>query len=193
MKDHEFRELVNTLRDVALQYHNHESLRERIRRALSDALKKQKPVAYQHRDGMLSSRLPGGPVLGIDWTPLYATPVPPSVPDELPTEEMTTAFASVFNVYKQKQTFGPAVRAMLAAAPQPERAASNSIGVEAVCVVVDGLDGKRIDWLIEGGLGDLPEGTTLIFAHQAITGEDGWGEVFLAAPQPERKNKEGTK
>lgn len=43
MKDHEFRELVNTLRDVALQYHNHESLRERIRNALSDALKKQVP------------------------------------------------------------------------------------------------------------------------------------------------------
>lgn len=60
------------------------------------------------------------------------------------------------------------------------------IGVEAVCVVAEGLDGKRIDWLIEGGLGDLPEGTTLIFAHQAITGADGWGEVFLAAPQPER-------
>lgn len=75
---------------------------------------------------------------------------------------------------------------MLAAAPQPERVTSNSIGVEAVCVVVDDLDGKRIDWLIEGGLNDLPEGATLIFAHQAITGADGWGEVFLAAPQPER-------
>lgn len=94
-------------------------------RAELEALKRQEPIAYKHRDGMLS------------------------------------------------------------AAPQPERAASNPIGVEAVCVVVDGLDGKRIDWLIEGGLADLPEGTTLIFAHQAITGADGWGEVFLAAPQPE--------
>lgn len=38
MKDHEFRELVNTLRDVATQYHDHKSLRERIRRALIDAI-----------------------------------------------------------------------------------------------------------------------------------------------------------
>lgn len=67
-----------------------------------------------------------------------------------------------------------------------ERVTSNSIGVEAVCVVVDGFDGKRLDWLIEGGLDDLPEGATLIFARQAITDADGWGEVFLAAPQPER-------
>lgn len=44
MKDNEFRELVNTLRDVAVAYHDHQSLRERIRRALSDALKKQTPV-----------------------------------------------------------------------------------------------------------------------------------------------------
>ena len=27
-------------------------------------------VAYQHRDGMLSCRLPGGGVPGIDWAPL---------------------------------------------------------------------------------------------------------------------------
>lgn len=45
MKDHEFREMVNALRDVALQYHNHESLRERIRHALRDALKSQAPSA----------------------------------------------------------------------------------------------------------------------------------------------------
>jgi len=30
MKDHETRELVNTLRDLALQFHDHQSLRERI-------------------------------------------------------------------------------------------------------------------------------------------------------------------
>lgn len=38
MKDHEFRELVNALRDVAVAYHDHESLRERIRRVLIDAM-----------------------------------------------------------------------------------------------------------------------------------------------------------
>lgn len=35
------------------------------------AAKDVEPVAYQHRDGMLSCRLPGGHVAGIDWTPLY--------------------------------------------------------------------------------------------------------------------------
>ena len=31
-------------------------------------------VAYQHRDGMLSCRLPGGGVPGIDWAPLIVKP-----------------------------------------------------------------------------------------------------------------------
>lgn len=30
MKDHEIAQVVNTLRDLALQYHSHQSLRERI-------------------------------------------------------------------------------------------------------------------------------------------------------------------
>lgn len=30
VKDHEIRDLVNTLRDIALKYHSHGSLRERI-------------------------------------------------------------------------------------------------------------------------------------------------------------------
>ena len=46
VKDHELRELVNTLRDVAIAYHDHQSLRERIRHALIDALKKQNPIAW---------------------------------------------------------------------------------------------------------------------------------------------------
>lgn len=68
-----------------------------------ETLKNQVPVAYKHRDGMLSKRLPGGPVLGIDWTPLYAAPVPQaqSVPDEwqlvpkVPTQEMVRACATI--------------------------------------------------------------------------------------------------
>lgn len=129
---------------------------------------------------------------------LYARPVPPapSVPDgwQLVPKRITPHMGHAIEACLDDACSIQAMwDAALTAAPQPERAASNSIGVEAVCVVVDGLDGKRIDWLIEGGLGDLPEGTTLIFAHQAITGADGWGEVFLAAPRPERKNKEGTK
>ena len=41
-----------------------------IQLALIEKIRKE-PVAYQHRDGMLSCRLPGGGVAGIDWTPLY--------------------------------------------------------------------------------------------------------------------------
>lgn len=48
----------------------------------------------------------------------------PSVPDAWklvpiePTEAMVTAFAELFNVRDQKNTFGPAFRAALAAAPE---------------------------------------------------------------------------
>ena len=37
MKSHVFRELVNKLRDIAVQYHGHQSLRDRIARAMLEA------------------------------------------------------------------------------------------------------------------------------------------------------------
>lgn len=37
MKAHVFRELVNTLRDIAVKYHDHQSLRERIAHAMLEA------------------------------------------------------------------------------------------------------------------------------------------------------------
>ena len=45
----------------------------------------------------------------------------PSVPEGWPTEEMTTAFARVFNSRDQYGTFPQAFRAALAAAPEPKR------------------------------------------------------------------------
>ena len=45
-------------------------------------------------------------------------PPAPSVPDGWPTEEMTTAFARVFNSRDQYGTFPQAFRAALAAAPE---------------------------------------------------------------------------
>ena len=44
----------------------------------------------------------------------------PSVPEGWPTEEMTAAFARVFNVRDQYGTFPQAFRAALAAAPEPK-------------------------------------------------------------------------
>lgn len=41
---------------------------------LAELSKRAEAVAYQHRDGMLSCRLPGGGVPGIDWTPLHPSP-----------------------------------------------------------------------------------------------------------------------
>ena len=42
----------------------------------------------------------------------------PSIPEGWPTDEMTTAFAAVFNVRDQQATFAPAFRAALEAAPE---------------------------------------------------------------------------
>lgn len=57
---------------------------------------------------------------------LYALPgaqaqPAPSVLEGWPTEEMTTAFARVFNVRDQSGTFTPAFRAALAAAPEAKQ------------------------------------------------------------------------
>ncbi len=40
MKDHEIREMINSLRDVACQFHDHQSLRERIAHVVLDAMKR---------------------------------------------------------------------------------------------------------------------------------------------------------
>lgn len=40
MSDHRFRELVNTLRDIAIEYHGTQQLRERIARACRAAMLK---------------------------------------------------------------------------------------------------------------------------------------------------------
>ncbi|MBP2156889.1 hypothetical protein [Erwinia rhapontici] len=38
--DHEFREMVNDIRDIAIRYHNFGCLRELIRKRISDSLKR---------------------------------------------------------------------------------------------------------------------------------------------------------
>lgn len=101
---------------------------ERLRDEL-DALKRQEPIAYKHRDGMLSKRLPGGPVLGIDWVPLYAAPVPqaPSVPERL-RATLTKIDETLARAYRTCPIEREAeiiqaradIAAMLAAATQPE-------------------------------------------------------------------------
>jgi hypothetical protein len=40
LKDHEIREMINSLRDIACRFHNHQSLRERIAHVVLDAMKR---------------------------------------------------------------------------------------------------------------------------------------------------------
>ena len=47
MKDHEIRGLINTLRDIAIQYHASQQLRQKIARVVLDALK---PVQQDEAD-----------------------------------------------------------------------------------------------------------------------------------------------
>ncbi len=48
MKDHEIRELVNKLTDVAREYGQTQQLRERIARVVKDAVPREKQVARYH-------------------------------------------------------------------------------------------------------------------------------------------------
>ena len=75
-------------------------------------------------DEQLASLPKGRHMLGIVGTygvDGYVSSQPaPSVPDGWPTEEMTAAFARVFNSRDQYGTFPQAFRAALAAAPEPK-------------------------------------------------------------------------
>ncbi|XEH50467.1 hypothetical protein NMD75_04120 [Edwardsiella tarda] len=50
MGDHRFRELVNTLRDIAIEYHGTQQLRERIARACRAAMLQDGNHTEQHLD-----------------------------------------------------------------------------------------------------------------------------------------------
>ncbi|EOD2804680.1 hypothetical protein ACJLW1_003204 [Klebsiella aerogenes] len=51
MKDHEIRELVNQLRDIAIEYHGAQQLRERIARAVRAAMLQAEPVTTANKLG----------------------------------------------------------------------------------------------------------------------------------------------
>lgn len=93
LKDHQIAAMVNTLRDIARQFHGHDSLRERIANVLVPALKAEanadEPVAWirRHPNGALSNEL----LIHVQveqvrrdsgaWVPLYTHPAP-GVPDD---------------------------------------------------------------------------------------------------------------
>ena len=98
MKDHEIRELVNQLRDVAIKYHGAGQLREQIARVVR---------AHMLQAGN-SPVIPDGYVM---------------VPKE-PTKEMIDAGWLHFMGTKKPSSKGT-YKAMLAAAPQPQNSPQN--------------------------------------------------------------------
>lgn len=97
--------------DVAMAYHRCAQFKKEVDtlHARLEALEQQESIAYQCKAPQVNSL---GELIGyIDWPA-------GKVPDCWPTEEMTTAFARVFNTRDQYGTFPQAFRAALAVAPE---------------------------------------------------------------------------
>ena len=82
----------------------------------------------------------------------------PSVPDGWPTEEMTTAFARVFNVRDQYGTFPQAFRAALAVAPEAKGEFKKRFASPPRSMIEDSVK--------EAGISDVP------FDFQIVSLED---------------------
>lgn len=119
LKDHQIRELVNQLRDIAIKYHAAGQLREQIARAVRSSMLQAEPVTTVNKLGN-SPVIPDGYVM---------------VPKE-PTAEMQSAGASAIRIETtaiNKLWTGNAVfRAMLAAAPQDTPALNSLQNVATV-------------------------------------------------------------
>ncbi|SXN38970.1 Eaa1 [Klebsiella pneumoniae] len=91
MKDHEIRELVNQLRDIAIEYHGTQQLRERIARAVRAAML----AAAQHDTPALNS------VQSVVTVPGKWIPVSERMPDDeqevLTINKMGHRFVSFFD------------------------------------------------------------------------------------------------
>ncbi|MGR7031558.1 hypothetical protein ACU632_17155 [Klebsiella aerogenes] len=98
LKDHQMRELVNQLRDTAIQYHGTQQLREQIARVIRAAMLQAEPVTTANKLGN-SPVIPDGYVM---------------VPKE-PTESMINAWLSEVANWRGHIA---GYKAMLAAAPQ---------------------------------------------------------------------------
>lgn len=72
----------------------------------------------------------------------------------------------------------------VAAQQAAQPVAGEPVMVEAVAEVVDTDDGLTLRWLIEGGIAAMADGCVLVMPHSPITGDDGSGEVYTAAPAP---------
>lgn len=75
-------------------------------------------------------------------------------------------------------------KAALKAQQAAQPVAGEPVMVEAVAEVVDTDDGLTLRWLIEGGIAAMADGCVLVMPHSPITGDDGSGEVYTAAPAP---------
>ena len=114
MKDHQIRELVNELRDIAVEYHGTQQLRERIARTIRAAMIQGGENAESRCTIQTAPALDSSPKIA--ESPSGNSPVIPDgwvlVPEE-PTHEMLEAGDEQFGTYD-------VYRRMIAAAPQQE-------------------------------------------------------------------------
>ncbi|HDR2381669.1 TPA: hypothetical protein QCH91_000048 [Enterobacter roggenkampii] len=118
MKDHQIRELVNELRDIAVEYHGTQQLRERIARTIRAAMLQGGENAESRCTIQTAPALDSSPKIA--ESPSGNSPVIPDgwviLPAE-PTQAMMNAWLSEVANWRGHAA---GYRAMIAAAPQQE-------------------------------------------------------------------------
>ncbi|KTH33821.1 DUF551 domain-containing protein [Klebsiella aerogenes] len=89
LKDHQIRELVNQLRDIAIEYHGTQQLRERIARVLRAAMLRDEPVTT-------ANKLGNSPVIPDTWIPVSER-IPGDEQEVLTINRMGHRFVSFFD------------------------------------------------------------------------------------------------
>lgn len=89
LKDHQIRELVNQLRDIAIEYHGTQQLRERIARVLRAAMLQAEPVTK-------ANKLGNSPVIPDRWIPVSER-LPEDEQEVLTINKMGHRFVSFFD------------------------------------------------------------------------------------------------
>lgn len=89
LKDHQIRELVNQLRDIAIEYHGTQQLRERIARVLRAAMLQAEPVTT-------ANKLGNSPVIPDTWIPVSER-MPEDEQEVLTINKMGHRFVSFFD------------------------------------------------------------------------------------------------
>lgn len=100
----------------------------------------------------------------------------------LPTDATLDSLATVDAVRAVARVLRNELRAALAQNTQSTSVPAEEVTVEAVGTIRSDADGDQsIDWLIEGGICDLPVGTVLLCADRDVTDDEGQGTLYTRA------------